>query len=345
VGRAAILLLALVALLVGAERLLAGRERARHAGDPAVERLVAPDRSAGAKVSAISVALGDAQLLYVRKHGLWRSREAHGAVCSEAEVRGLLSAFFDARGVRRAAGATDAAAYGFDPERRLGVSFHGGRVLEDPGRDVLFSFEVGRANSGRAFVREGGSGGILEIDRDPRRLLELPLGALLPPLVDTRLLAGCLDEGFRGFREFRIERPGGASFRVAAGEAEKESGEPAPWTLDRGNGREAFPGWRVGGYMGLWLRGRFEETRSPSQAAELGLDPPAAIAKVTPDGCTPFEVWISAADDRHKAYVWMKPTNVIAVVPERWQPQLAPDAEMFLDEKRPNPWEEWLRKP
>ena len=339
-SRAAVLLAALVALLVGAERLLAGRERARHAGDPAVERLLPPERSAGLKVSAISVELGPAELLYVRQRGLWRSREAHGAVCSEAAVRELLAAFVEARGVRRATGSADAPAYGFDSEKRTTVSFHGGRVLEDPGRDVLFSFEVGRASAGRAFVREGGSGEILEIDRDPRRLLEIPLGALLPPLVDTRLLAGCLDEGFRGFREFRIERPGGSGFRVAAGESAEES-----WTLDRGQGREAFPGFRVGGYIGLWLRGRFEETRSPSKAAELGLDPPAAIVKIASDGCAPIEVWVSAPDDRKKAYAWMKNTNVIAVVPERWQRELAPDADMFLDAKRPNPWEEWLRKP
>jgi len=169
----------------------------------------------------------------------------------------------------------------------------------------------------------------------------------LPPLVDTRLLAGCLGDGFRGFGEFRIETPGLASLRVAVDEAARAGGadESTTWYLDRGLGREAFPGWRVGGYIGLLLRGRCDETESPSRAAEHGLDPPAAIVHVTPDGSEPIEIWISAVDDRHRARAWNRNTNVVMVVPESWAKLLAPTPEMFLDANRPNPWEEWLRKP
>ena len=349
--RPILLLAALLALLLGADRFLARRERARRERDPAIERLVAPERSQGATIAAITVGGGAGELVYARKKGVWRSREAHGAVCSDDAVREFLAAFLEARGVARAEESRDAAAYGFESPDSLTVAFHGPRFVEAPDRDVLFAFEVGRTFAegprGRAFVREKGAQRILEIDRDPRRLLQTPLASLLPPLVDTRLLAGCLGDGFRGFSEFKIETAGGASVRVAVDEAARAGGadESTTWFLDRGRGREAFPGWRVGGYIGLWLRGRCDETESPSRAAEHGLDPPAAIVHLAPEGSEPIEIWISAADDRRRVRAWNRNTNVVMVVPELWQTLLAPSPEMFLDASRPNPWEEWLRKP
>ncbi len=350
-NRAILLLAALLAALLGADRWLAGRERARQGSDPAVEPLVAADRMRGATVAAITIGGSGGELVYARKKGVWRSREAHGAVCSEPAVRELLAAFFEARGVARAEGPTGDAEYGFGPGDVLTVSFHGPKFVDAADRDVLCAFEVGRAfregPRGRAFVREKGATRILEIDRDPRRLLATPLASLLPPLVDARLLAGCLGGGFRGFSEFSVEAPGRERLRVAVDEAARADGadESTTWFLDRGRGKEAFPGWRVGGYIGLWLRGACDETESPSRAAEHGLDPPAAIVRVTPEGGEPIEIWIGAADDRRRARAWNKNTNVVMVVPERWQPLLAPSAEMFLDATRPNPWEEWLKKP
>jgi hypothetical protein len=345
-NRSLVVLAALLAALLGTDRLLARRERARRSGDPAVERLVSADRLAGGKVAAITIESGGGAILYARKKGLWRSREAHGAVCREAAVRELLADFLDARGVARASAARGEATYGFGSAHTLRVILHGPKVLDSDDQDVLFAFEVGRSSAEgpgeRSFVRERGSDRIFEIDRDPRRLLETPMGSLLPPLVDTRILAGSLAEGFRGFREFRIETPGGSSFRVALEPGEEES---AAWYLDRGNGHESFPGWRVGGYIGLWLRGRFEETESPSAAKALHFDPPAAIVHIEADGSDPIELWISAVDDRNRIRAWNRSANVVQVLPARLAPQLAPTAEMFLDASRPNPWEEWLRRP
>lgn len=345
VNRSLLLLAALVAALFGADRLLARRERARRSGDPAVERLVSPDRRAGGKVAAITVESGGGAIFYARKKGLWRSREAHGAVCREAAVRELLADFLDARGVARAGAGSSEATYGFGSGNPLRVILHGPKALDSEDQDVLFAFEVGRSSTegpnGHAFVRERGSDRILEIDRDPRRRLETPLGSLLPPLVDTRILAGSLAEGFGGFREFRIEAHDSATLRVAFDAGEPES---AAWYLDRGKGREAFPGWRVGGYIGMWLRALYDETESPSRAKELHFDPPAAIVHIAAEGSEPIELWIGAVDDRNRIRVWNRSTNVVMVLPGRFSSQLAPSAEMFLDASTPNPWEEWLRK-
>ncbi len=342
-----------LAVLLAADFALDRTERARRARDPAIERLVSQERTFGEKVAAFSVEEPGRSLLYVRTKGLWRCREAFGAVCDEAAVRELRLCFFDARGVERAQGRADERMWGFGEGDTLAIAFHGPKLLDAPGRDVLIAFEVGRSfaegRRGRAFVREKGSSRVLEIDRDPRRVLGSDAGRSLPPLVDTRLLAGCLPGGFRGFREFRVETAQGESLRVAIDEVGGEgAGEPAEWFLDRGRGRERLLPYRVGGYIGLWLRGRFGEVVSPARAKELGLDPPAAtvhIAPEGPEGNAPIELAISAVDGQRRAYAWNKTTNVVAVVPAEWQPLLAPGADMFTDTSRPNPWEAWLRRP
>lgn len=346
-----LLLLALLALALTADRGLDRAESARRAADPPIERLVAMNRLAGERVAAISIESGSGGLLYGRKQGLWRCREAFGAVCDEAQVRALLGSLTDARGVERAAGTGAEAVYGLSATERVTVRFHGPKALEAPDADVLLAFEVGRTfpegPHGRAFVREVGSDRILEIDRDPARALARERESI-PPLVDARFLAGSLAGEFRGFREIRIEplgdARGGETMRITRDPAAQVDAD-AQWILERGERREGFPGWRVGGYVGLWLRGSFESFESPLRPAEIGLDPPAARIVLVPEAGDPIELAVSAADSRGRARVFNRTTNVAGNVPAELQPLLAPRAELFTDTTRPNPWEAWLRKP
>jgi hypothetical protein len=124
----------------------------------------------------------------------------------------------------------------------------------------------------------------------------------------------------------------------------------APWILARGERRDPSPGWRVGGYVGLWLRGRFEGFDGARDLAAMGLDAaagpraPAARIVLVPEEGEPVELVVSDVDDRRRARVWNVRTNVVGIVPGEIQPLLAPRAELFLDTTRPNPWEAWLRK-
>jgi len=342
----AIGLVLLLAIAFAAERGLDRAAAARRAGDPPIERLVAAERFAGERVAAISIERASGMLLYGRKQGLWRCREAFGAVCDEAQVRALLASLKDARGVERAAGVATEATYGFAAADRITVRFHGPKALEHPDGDVLFAFDVGRSfpdgPNGRSFVREAGSDRILEIDHDPVRALASDGGAI-PPLVDAQFLAGSLEGEFRGFREIRIEPRGGEALRIT-----RDPGAPleasSDWILERGARRDAFPGWRVGGYVGLWLRGRFEAFESPLRPTDLGLAPPAASVTLVPETGDPIELAMSAPDLARRARVWNRKTNVVGVVSAEIQQLLAPPAELFTDTTRPNPWEAWLRK-
>jgi hypothetical protein len=340
-----IVLALLLALFVGADLALARLERGSRAADPRIEKLVPEALAPGEKFAAISLARagGARELLYVRKKGLWRSREAYGAVCDAAALQEILAGFLQARGVLRAEAREDPARareYGLDGEDRIAIAFHGPKILEAADRDVFLAFEVGRSfaqgPNGRCFVRRRGSERILEIDRDPCRMLRGTTDGL-PPLVDTHLLAGSTSERFRGFSEFRVQRGEGAILRVA----NSESG----WFVEREGRREDALPWRVGGYMGLWLRGRFDAVESPARAAELGLSPPATRITLVPDDGEPIEVQLSAPDPSRRAYVWNRATNVVMVVQADLEPLLAPAPELFLDAARPNPWEAWLRKP
>lgn len=343
----ALALVALLALAFTAERGLDRAGAARRAADPRIERLVAADRLAGERVAAISIEKGSGTLLYGRKQGLWRCREAFGAVCDEAQVRALLASFADARGVERAAGAGTEAAYGLAAAERTTMRFHGPKALEASDGDVLLAFEVGRSfpegPNGRAFIREVGSDRILEIDRDPARTLAGG-GGSIPPLVDAHFLAGSLAGEFRGFREIRVEPRGGEALRITR-DPNAPADASSDWILERGTRREAFPGWRVGGYFGLWLRGRFDAFESPLRPTELGLAPPAAVVTLVPESGEPIELAVSAVDFAHRARVWNRRTNVVGVVSAEIQELLAPRAELFTDTTRPNPWEAWLRKP
>jgi hypothetical protein len=267
-------------------------------------------------------------------------------VCDEAGVRALLASLLEARGVECASGRGAEASYGFADEERATVKLRGPKALEAADEDVLVAIEVGRSfpegPHGRAFARERASERILEIDRDPRRALSGGSDAI-PPLVDARFLAGSLGPDARGFREIRIEPRDGEALRIARDPSAPADAD-SPWLLERGGATTAFPGWRVGGYLGLWLRGSFESFANPRRPSEIGLEPPAAKVVLVPDGGEPIELAVSDVAGA-RAHVLNRRTNVAGAVPAELQPLLAPRAELFTDAARPNPWEAWLRKP
>jgi hypothetical protein len=320
------------------------------AGGVQIERLVPKEMLAGRTVAAVRVESPStgASLLYLRAKGIWRCREVPGSVADTALVDALLASILEARGVEMSRDPARAAAYGLDDAHRLRVSLHGPKVLDKDGDgDTVLAFDIGTAFDdgarGRAFVRSKDGTAIVEIDRNPRALLEKPSGENLPPLLDTRLLAGSTGAGFVGFKQFFFDGADGQSFELVSDPPKKE-GDMPEWFLVRDGKREAVLPWRVGGYESVWIRDHYDGLASTSRAKALGLDPPRMKITLVPSAGDPIEMLIGGVTPANLLHVWNKKTNAVYVLPGALAPLIAPEVNSFIDKDSPNPWEAWLRK-
>jgi len=304
--------------------------------EPRIEKLVT--LPPGASVAAISLA-GSApgsELLYVRAKGLWRSREASGAVCDDKQVEALIAACTQARGEEFTRDPAREARYGLAPSERLTISFHGAKLLERDDRDRLAGLELGRL-----CARRVGEPAIFSIDRDPRAALT-PSAPGLPPLVDTRLLAGCFGPGFAGFRRIALDYKDGRSFALETQPAVGDA--PPEWTLVVGGEHQSAITWRPGGYTSLWIRARAKSFENPKQAAALGLEQPFLRITLLPTVGEAIELCLSERSPANEALLWNRRTNVLMRIEGELVPDLAPEASAFTDSARVNPWERWLMR-
>ncbi len=325
-----------LALLWAAERALDARRLG--AGTP-IERLVPPERLADRTVAAFTLAQGAEQRLYVRSKGLWRCREAFGAVCDADRVAAFLSAVVEGRGALVCADEGCAGAFGFGGADGLRVVLHGPKVLSAPDQDALATVEYAPANaSGAVFARAGDAARVLDADRDPRAALEFR-GAPAP-LVDTRVLAGLLGPGFRGLERIFVDRTDGA-LELTSAAPESES-EERRWFLQSGGARTETLTWRVGGYVSLWVRLRWDAILDPRSVAGLGLDPPFARITLVANTAEVWEIWVSRPDPANRVHLWNRATNVVAAVRGELLPLLVPDPAAFTRREGGNPWEAWL---
>ncbi|MCY2960778.1 MAG: hypothetical protein NTY35_11480 [Planctomycetota bacterium] len=327
------LLVALVAL----ERGIARRDDGTA---PVVERLVPGERLAGRTTAAFTLESNGARLSYLRSKGLWRCREAFGAVCEGEKVESFLGSVLETRGVLVCAGDACVERARLSAPEGLRLALHGSKFLSDPDRDTLVELAFAPASdpAGATFAELSGTRRVLAVDHDPRRFLDAE--GRPAPLVDTRVLAGCFAPGFAGFERMFVDQ-GGRSVELAS-DPPAEPGAERSWALvEAGTRREALI-WRVGGYVSLWVRLRWEGLADPKQAAALGLDPPYATITLAPSTGDPFEVRVSPPDAANRIHVWNRATNVVAWVRAELLPELVPEAADFTRVEGGNPWEKWL---
>lgn len=350
-----VLSIVLIGLLVW-DRGLESRGAQPDRGGAGIERLITKERLAGRSLAAVSVEKpGGDSLLYVRSKGRWRCREAFGAVADAEAVKALIESLVEARGVALTEDSTQEHALGLDADKRSTIGLHGPKVLDKTDRDLYFAFEVGAVFDeglhGRALVREKGSARVLEIDHDPLRSIGSTSDGI-PPLIDTHLLAASTGSGFRGFKQFFIDLAdttgrtgftGGASLILKSAPGKDPAAGP-DWSLEHDGQIDPCPAWRAGGYTSLFIRARCIGLARPARAKDLGLDPPAARLTLVPNEGDPIQIDVSALNPAHEVWVWNRLTNVVMQVTPEVRAMMVPDAAMFLDESRPNPWEEWLRK-
>lgn len=324
-----------LAALVAAERVLARRDA--HTPSP-VEHLVPPEMLAGRTTAAFSLESGGNSLLYLRAKGLWRCTQAYGAVCEGERVEAMLSSVLDTRGTLVCTGQECAARAGLDEPDALKLGLHGPKVLSSDDRDAIALVTYAPPRPGATFARLEGTQRVLAADRDPRAFLDATNRPA--PLVDTRVLAGCFAPGFAGFERIFVDR-GEQGFELASEEPSAPDQERR-WSLVEGGTRRETILWRIGGYVSLWVRVRWQRVEDPRQVAALGLDPPFARVTLAPNVGQPVEVLVSAADAANRVYVWNKTTNVVASVGAELLPLLVPQPDDFTRAEGANPWEAWL---
>ncbi|MBK7643585.1 MAG: hypothetical protein IPJ19_11165 [Planctomycetes bacterium] len=323
-----------LALALGIEHLAAARAGSL---EPRIEKLL--ELPAGSSVAALTLASPElgAELVYVRAKGLWRSREAAGAVCDEARIEALIAACTQARGEELSRDPAREAHYGLDAPARLSIALHGPKFLERDDRDVLASLEFGPG-----FARRAGAPEILAIDRDPRALLA-SAAAGLPPFVDTRLLAGCFDEDFAGFRSIALEYADGRRFELTT-QPPKSPEDPPEWTLTREGQSESALVWRPGGYTSLWIRARAKGFANPKQAPSLGLEHPFLRVTLVPTAGATIQMCVSERSIGNEFWLWNRRTNVLMRLDGGLFGDVTPGPTDFTDAARANPWERWLAR-
>lgn len=331
---AALAACALLAALVATERACSRRD---DADANRIERLVPPDRIAGRTTAAFTIESGGRELLYLRSKGLWRCREAFGAVCQTDLVESFLTRVVEARGALVCAGSDCAERAGLAADDGLRLALHGSKVLSDPERDTFARIAFAPSRAEATFAEYAGTDRVLAIDRDPRALLDAT--GLPAPLVDTRLLAGCFAPGFAGFQRIFVDR-GESSIELSS--AAPDEGAERTWQLTSQGSRQDALLWRVGGYVSLFVRLRWDRAEDPRGAAALGLDPPHASITLAPNVGDPFEIRVSAPDAANRIHVWNRATNVVATVRAELLPLLVPEAAEFTRTEGGNPWEAWL---
>lgn len=327
--------------LVLAERALAPDRDAR---GPAVERLIPAERLEGRTIAAFTLHADGSQLTYLRAKGLWRCREAFGAVCETDAVQAFLSSLGDTLGSLACAGDGCAERTGLLGPESVHVTLHGPQFFSDPLRDTIaeLAFTVARGSSpgerGAAFGLLEGTQRVLAVDRDPRAHLDTQGRPV--PLVDTRVLAGCFPPGFAGFERMFVDS-GATSIEIASDPPPDANTERRWFLVDGANRRDALF-WRVGGYVSLWVRLRWENVGDPREAKAVGLDEPLATITLAPNVGDPFEILVSRPDASNRVHLWNRATNVVAWVHADLLPLIVPPEESFTKLEGGNPWEAWL---
>jgi hypothetical protein len=158
----------------------------------------------------------------------------------------------------------------------------------------------------------------------------------LPPFLDRALLAASLPEPLRGFERLALEEGARRFELVPLAERSEE------WRLVQDGAAQPALVWRVGGWISLFVRLRWDEIHDPRLAAALGADPPRARVTLAPRGGEPVELWISAPDAANRVHVWNRRTNILVSVRAELLALLAPAAQDFTRAEGGNPWEAWL---
>ena len=248
-----ILLLSLVLVgLVWWDGTLGEEDATRRAESLRIGRLISSEKQEElqGKVAFLQIEGAGRNWLYVPAAGRWRCLNFYGAPVKSGDVDGLISKIWQAEGVVQSEDPDRFGDYGIGPLTNgvtRAITLHGADAVEQTERgpsfrgDPLYAVEIGTAIPGRdgCYARLPGEEAVWAVDANPLPLLEVPEGALRPPMLDPYVIpTGWPGQGLHVDR-IQVWRPDETYAleleQREVSEEELRSGvSPYFWTLKRG---------------------------------------------------------------------------------------------------------------
>ena len=350
-SRPLLVLAAIAALLLGADKLLSARApSSSHA--PAlvhVSDLMTKDDKVVAGLS-LDLEGGAQRLLYARSRGMWRCLSAWGAPCDGPRVEALVLGLIGAHGVVLDASDASRPRFGLDGAQTVEIALHGKALLEDPKGDEVLRARFAAADS--PFAMLSARPGVLELDFWPGAAVS-PAGPGLPPLLETRIAPGVFPLPGKRVDHMFVQRANGPSYELAR-RTREPSQEPDPtdpgaalgweWWLIEGE-RQVLMGPLRGEAYVTWIpRAPYIALADPASAAERGFDAPSAKLTLVPDEGPPLEIELGAVLPEGGMWVRAPATPLLSRIDARTAAMILPDLIDLTDDTRDNVWDLALRK-
>ncbi len=332
-------------------RVIARQEEALRASRSRVGHLLKKAERSAIPLAAIRVDIAGTSLLYGRIQGTWRCREYHLAPADTQAIESLFKKLAEAEGMVHTDVVAQSKTYGINTPETIRVSFCGPKVLEDPGGDVLFAFDIGKAIPGRdgAFVRRRGTKEIWGIDSNPRIELTQAVAPGLPPMLEK----GCLPKSWSGWSKepnqiFVDHAASGYELHKRAVDidpAAMRAGE-VPWTWIMNPGPTEFEtaSGPSHAYSYFLQQVPYVAVLPREERERSGVDSPVARVTVAAHEGDPLEVHIGKSLGDGTSTIWVPLTQTLYLVQDEIAQLLAPEASLFASGSDQNPWDEYLRK-
>lgn len=328
----------LVALLVAADRALAGRAADARLARQRVGTLFTLDEAEELRrLPALTLELPGERHRYGRIEGEWRCLSRFDAPCDGRLVQELIDAVVRAEGLVQTRRVEEAPRYGINVPETRRIVLQGPRAGQVPGGDVRAVLELGRGDAAGCFARRQGTKEIWSLASDLDARLAQRVGPGLPPLLAESVVPERWRAQSGGI--VRLERRAADGTLVL--ERRERTLDPAevrpgllPWTwvLEPGpaelvdDGLESF----VASVEGL----AYVDVLDPARRGELGLERPVATIVLVPREGAPLELAFGPRD-AEGGTVWVAATGTLhRLAPERLDALFAPRAALVAELER-----------
>jgi len=215
-----------------------------------VEPLVPVAERTAMRVAAVTLERAGRSHFYARRGGHWRCLSLFDADVRAGDLQRLVDTALNASGVVQSVDPERFADYDIGNDACWTVTLHGGAVLKDEDRDVLFALELGDAlpslNAG--FARVVGDDRVLLLDSDPRDSFA-PGGRIggAVPLIDPHVMPEYWPPAGQRVDRVVVERVGVLPYYielrdVETTEEERSAGKaPFEWVTVHQGGSESTP--------------------------------------------------------------------------------------------------------